>query len=181
MIRVTEALPKDVFNVYNFRQALTEEERGLPMTDTEVCELIAEVGSVLATNTVTILLAWDGELPVGAVWCYGYPLIGKNDGRVMRVDQLYIVPEYRKSRALAALWVEVHRLADKYGIERMQGTVTDKNAAVKRMWMKRGAFVRAEILEKTHGIESEHSSQELQQAAASGNGSSGPTVERHTS
>ena len=172
MIRVTEALPRDVMIAFNFRRSLTEEERGLPLDDVEVCELLAEVSSAFYGDRPTVLLAWKDDLPIGAVWCYGYPLIGRNDGKTMRVDMLYIVPEYRQTRTLRALWDAVHQLADKYGIEKMQGTVTEKNSAVKRMWVKRGAYVRAEILEKKHVV-TKHGAEEFEQAAAQGEGPPG--------
>ncbi len=147
---IRRAEPKDLNTVFEFRQSLCEEERGEQMDAYELLELMAEVAGSMKRGGPTILIAEEVGIPVGAIWCYGGPCFGKSSGFEMTVDMLYLIKPARRGDHLKDMWDSVHELADEYGITLIQGHVSAKNDLVYKMWMRRGARVRAYILEKDH-------------------------------
>lgn len=150
-VRVAQA--SDYMTVFKFCVALHKHECGKEASAQKLCGLMSEVaGAFKDDDGPTILLAERDGKPVGMVWMMCKPPFSDVDGKTIRVDVLWIEPEYRKTTVLAELWEAWNSIAESYNFEKIQCVVRADNEDSLRIWKKRGAVVHAYILERDCGI-----------------------------
>jgi len=97
-----------------------------------------KVCAALARDDVRAYLAFGDETPTGYMVLTDSPLSGLTDSPCVSIDQLYVVPESRRTGVARALLTAAATYADRHGCEQIASAVPAQGREANRFFARLG-------------------------------------------
>ena len=163
-MEVRAAHAGDLWDLFQLRWSLHLGEGGKDHPLLMLRSLNALTSDLLSSST-TLFVVVDPK-PVAFATYTRDPFVGSGE-KIGRVEGVYVLPPYRRTKALWLLYQRVEFEAEAEGMVALQGFVLSANTESRMIWERRGAKQVGVVLEKRYVRRDTESVEDAQGRSAS--------------